>query len=249
MAGATFDFTFDPSNNGRYDQDLGSCTTGTTGTCQPPDENTTGGWLAGWYRIAETAPPPGYWLNPSTATQTAYLQPGATLVATVTFGDELLGSLQLTKSGDDTAYLPVAGAEFAVTGPAPSTASVGTLTVGSNNETGVLTGLVPGTYTVTETAAPPGYGLAAPFTVAVAAGHTTTTASVSDPVQSGGITVNKTDAATGDPLAGATFDVRYDSTRTTAPTTWTWAVARPTSRGAAPPRPTTAPACCRATTW
>jgi len=212
LAGATFDFTFDPADNGHYTQDLGSCTTGPTGTCQPPEENATGGWLAGWYRITETASPSGYWLNPATATQTVFLKPGATALATVTFADDLLGSLQLTKSGNDTAYLPVAGAVFAVSGPSPSTTVVGTLTIGTSGTSGVLSGLVPGTYTVTETSAPPGYGTAPPFTVAVSAGHTTTSASVSDAVHSGAITVNKTDAATGDPLAGAVFDVRYDST-------------------------------------
>jgi hypothetical protein len=212
LAGATFDFAFDTADNGTYNQDLGSCTTGATGTCSPPDQNTTGGWLAGWYRITETSAPPGYWLNPSTATQTVFLKPGATALATVTFADEFLGSLQLTKSGDDTAYLPVTGAVFAVTGPAPSTATAGRLTVGTGGETGTLSGLVPGSYTVTETSAPPGYGLAAPFTVAVSAGHTTTTTSVTDAVHAGAVTVTKTDAATGDPLAGAVFDVRYDST-------------------------------------
>ena len=95
LAGATFAFAFDSTDDGHYDQSLGSCTTGTTGTCQPPDENTAGGWLAGWYQITETAAPPGYWLDPTTATQTVFLQPGATELATVTFGDELLGSLQV----------------------------------------------------------------------------------------------------------------------------------------------------------
>ncbi len=211
LAGATFAFAFDSTDDGHYDQSLGSCTTGTTGTCQPPEENTAGGWLAGWYQITETAAPPGYWLDPTTATQTVFLQPGATELATVTFGDELLGSLQVLKTGDDTTYVPVAGAVFTVAGPAPSTASVGTLTVGTDDETGVLAGLVPGTYTVTETSAPPGYGVAPPFSVAVAAGHTVTSVSVSDTVHTGAVTVEKTDSATGDPLAGAVFDVKYDS--------------------------------------
>ena len=212
LAGATFAFAFDSTDDGHYDQSLGSCTTGTTGTCQPPEENTAGGWLAGWYQITETAAPPGYWLDPTTATQTVFLQPGATELATVTFGDELLGSLQVLKTGDDTTYVPVAGAVFTVAGPAPSTASVGTLTVGTDDETGVLAGLVPGTYTVTETSAPPGYGSPPPFSVAVAAGHAasprcrcpTRCTRAPSPVE-------KTDAATGDPLAGAVFDVKYDS--------------------------------------
>ena len=53
-------------------------------------------------------------------------------MASVTFADPFLGSLSLTKTGNDTAYWRVAGAVFTVTGPAPSTAAVGTLTVGDD---------------------------------------------------------------------------------------------------------------------
>ena len=123
-------------------------------------------------------------------------------MASVTFGDLLLGSLQLTKSGNDTAYWPVAGGQFTVTGPVPSTSAVGVLTVGAGGQTNTLTGLVPGTYTVTETSPPSGYDTVPPFTVSVAAGHDATTTSVADTAQPGSITISKTDAATGDPLAG-----------------------------------------------
>ncbi len=211
LAGATFDFAFDSSDNGVYDEDLGTCTTPTSGTCQPPVQNAPGGWLPGWYRVTETAAPPGYWLDPATQVQTVFLQPGATAVASVTFGDEVLGSLELLKSGNDTAYWPVTGATFTVAGPAPSTAAVGTLTVATSGRSNVLSGLAPGTYTVTETTPPPGYTTIPPFTVAVAAGHTTTTVTVTDPVRPGSIAIRKVDLTTGDPLGGATFDVRYDS--------------------------------------
>jgi hypothetical protein len=211
LAGATFDFKFDSDNNGVYDQELGSCTTPASGTCQPPNENTTGGWLAGWYQVTETAAPPGYWLDPATAVQTVYLSPGASTVASVTFGDPYLGSLSLTKSGNDTAYWSVAGAAFTVTGPAPSTTTVGTLTVGPTGTTNTLTGLVPGTYHLAETTVPTGYTGVAPFTVSVTTGHTTTTTSATDSVQPGTIVIRKADVTTGDPLAGAVFDVRYDS--------------------------------------
>lgn len=211
LAGATFDFTFDTTNNGIYNQTLGSCTTPASGTCQPPTENTTGGWLAGWYRVTETSAPPGYWLDPATAVQTVYLSPGASTVASVTFADQYLGSLSLTKSGNDAAYWPVTGAVFTVTGPAPSTTTVGTLTVGPTGTTNTLTGLVPGTYGLAETTVPAGYTSVAPFTVVVTAGHATTTTSVADSVHAGSIVIRKTDVTTGDPLAGAVFDVRYDS--------------------------------------
>ena len=78
MAGAVFDFAYDSANNGVYDQDLGSCTTSGAGTCQPPTQNTAGGWLPGWYQVTETAAPPGYWLDPATTVQTVFVAPGAT---------------------------------------------------------------------------------------------------------------------------------------------------------------------------
>ena len=211
LAGATFDFKFSTANNGTYDQDLGSCTTNGAGPCQPPTQNTGGGWLPGWYQITETSAPPGYWLDPSTAVQTVYLQPGATNTASVTFADYFLGSLSLTKSGNDTAYWAVAGAQFTVTGPAPSTATVGTLTVGANGQTNTLTGLVPGQYHLVETTVPAGYTAVNPFDVQVAKGHATTTTSAADQIQPGTITLSKTDAATATSLPGAIFDVRYDS--------------------------------------
>jgi Prealbumin-like fold domain len=211
LAGATFDFEFDSANNRIYNQDLGTCTTSGSGICQPSVENAPGGWLPGWYQVTETAAPPGYWLDPATQTQTLFLQPGAATIASVTFGDELLGSLRLVKSGNDTAYWPVTGATFSVTGPAPSAATVGTLTVTTDGSSNILSGLVPGTYTLTEMSPPPGYNTIPPFTVTVTAGHTTTTVTVTDPIQPGSISIRKVDRTTGDPLSGATFDVRYDS--------------------------------------
>ena len=212
VAGAVFDFSYDRANNGVYDQDLGSCTTSGAGTCQPPTQNTAGGWLPGWYQVTETAAPPGYWLDPATAVQTVFLAPGATAVASVTFADPFLGSLSLTKTGNDTAYWGIAGAVFTATGPAPSTAAVGTLTVGATGSTNTLTGLVPGTYHLIETTVPPGYSAVTPFTVTVSAGHATTTTAAADAVQPGTLVVSKTDAATAAALSGATFDIRYDPT-------------------------------------
>ncbi|HVX23341.1 MAG TPA: SpaA isopeptide-forming pilin-related protein [Acidimicrobiales bacterium] len=211
LAGAVFSFSYSTANNGVYDESLGSCTTPASGVCLPPIANDGAAWLPGWYQITESGAPPGYWLNPATTTQTIYLAPGASTVASVTFGDLYLGSLTLTKSGNDTAYWAIAGAQFTVTGPAPSTVAVGVLTVDTNGSTNTLSGLVPGTYTVTESTVPAGYSPVAPFTVSVTAGHATTTTSAADAVVPGTIVVTKTDAQTGDPLAGAVFDVRYDS--------------------------------------
>ncbi|MGH9108683.1 MAG: MSCRAMM family protein, partial [Acidimicrobiales bacterium] len=211
LAGAVFAFRFDSANNGAYDGDLGECTTGPTGICQPPVRNTSGGWLPGWYQVTEVQAPPGYWLDPTTSVQHVFLRPGADVAASVSFADDLLGSLQLEKTGNDAKYWPVSGAVFSVAGPAPSQATVGTLDVGNGGTTNTITGLVPGTYHVAETTAPPGYGPVPPFSVMVPAGHATTEASVTDPIRTGSITVTKTDAATGAPLAGATFDTWFDS--------------------------------------
>lgn len=212
LAGATFTFAFDPLDNGVFDEPLGSCTTSTSGTCQPPVQNAAGGWLAGWYQVTESAPPPGYWLDPATSVQQVFLQPGATDVASVSFGDNLLGSLQLVKSGNDTAYWPIAGARFSVSGPSPSDHEVGTLTVSADGTTNTLTGLLPGSYTVTETTPPAGYSAVPPFSVAVSTGHAVTVATVDDLVQPGTITIIKRDSTTAKPLAGATFSLYFDAT-------------------------------------
>ncbi len=211
LAGAVFDFHFDRTNRGTYPEDLGQCTTGANGACQPPQQTAPGGWLPGWYRVTEVRPPSGYSRTGTSATQYVFVRPNTTAVATVTFADLALGSLQLRKSGNDTAYWPVAGAAFSVAGPAPSASVVGTLVVGSTGASNVLTSLVPGTYTVTETRAPPGYGTVAPFTTYVAPGHATTVVSAVDAVQPGTLVIRKTDRLTGVPLAGATFETAYDS--------------------------------------
>ncbi|MGH9086733.1 MAG: MSCRAMM family protein, partial [Acidimicrobiales bacterium] len=211
VAGAVFAFRFASADNGVYDVDLGQCTTGANGVCQPPTRNAPGGWLPGWYQVTEVHAPPGYWRDPSSTVQHVFVPPGASATASVTFADQLLGSVQLQKSGNDTAYWAVSGARFAVTGPDPATTPVGALVVGPNGTSTVLTGLTPGSYTFTETTAPPGYATIAPFTAVVGAGHATTTVSAADPIQPGTLVVEKTDATTGTPLGGATFDTRFDS--------------------------------------
>jgi len=208
LSGAVFDVRYDSANTGLYNVELGTCTTSASGTCSPPG-NDGGSLLPGNYQVAETQAPPGYWLNPAATIQTISLTPGE--AGAVSFSDLLLGSLQLTKSGDDTAYQAVVGAVFTVTGPAPSTATVGTLTVGSGGQTNVLGGLVPGTYTLTETTVPTGYTPVPPFQVAVTAGRATTQTSALDKIQPAILSLRKVDRETGASLAGAVFDVRYDS--------------------------------------
>ncbi len=208
LAGAVFDVKYSTADNGAYDQDLGTCTTTASGSCAPAGNDGTS-LLPGNYRVEELSAPAGYYLDPASAVQDVSLTPGE--AGTVTFSDFALGSLQLNKTGDDTAYDSVAGAVFSVAGPVPSSTGAGTLTVGTDGQSNVLGDLVPGTYTVTETVPPPGYQVVAPVTVAVADGHATTVLDVLDHAIPATLTLHKVDRETGTPLAGAVFDVKYSS--------------------------------------
>jgi hypothetical protein len=207
LAGAVFDIRYDSANNGVYNDDLGDCTTGSGGECAPPG-NDGSGFLPGDYQITEISAPSGYDLSPTNPVQDVVLAPGH--VATVNFSDDPTAGLYIDKSGDDTAYASVVGAVFSLEGPAPSTANVGTFTVGTNGESNDITGLVAGTYTLTETTAPAGYQTIAPIQVTVALG-VNSAVDVVDHIKPATLTLTKSDAATGAVLAGAIFDVRYDS--------------------------------------
>ena len=207
LAGAQFDVAYAPSPTSAFDDDLGSCTTNVEGTCAPLG-NDGEDLLPGRYEVQETAAPPGYFLDPTTSHQVITLTPGE--AGTVTFADASLGSLNLDKTGDDTAYVSVSGAVFTLTGPSSSTV-IGTLTVGPKGTSGTLTGLIPGTYTLTETTPPPGYLAVAPLEVAVTAGHTPTTVDVLDHVVAATLSLLKVDRSTNTPLAGAVLDVAYDA--------------------------------------
>jgi hypothetical protein len=209
LAGAVFDVAFDPTNDGSFSDDLGTCTTDGTGSCSPPATDGSG-LLPGDYRVTEVTAPPGYYLDPAQATQNVTLSPGQH--GAVDFADLHLGSVVVDKTGDDTAYTAIVGATFSLTGPAPASASVGTLTVGADGRSNVVGDLVPGTYTLTETAAPPGYQITPPVSVAVAGGLSLTAVNVLDHVQPATLRLVKVDGQTNAPLAGAVFDVRYDST-------------------------------------
>jgi Prealbumin-like fold domain len=208
LAGAVFDVAFDPTDGGVFSDDLGTCTTDGSGGCAPPGNDGTG-LLPGNYRITEVTAPPGYYLDPSQSTQDVALSPGEQ--GSVRFADLHLGSVEVDKTGDDTAYAALAGATFSLTGPAPAAASVGTLTVGANGQSNVIADLVPGTYTLTETVAPAGYQASGPISVAVAGGLTPTVIDVLDHVQPATLGLRKVDSETNAPLSGAVLDVRYDS--------------------------------------
>ncbi len=121
------------------------------------------------------------------------------------------GTLSIVKGGDDTAYYPLSDAVFIVE---QGTTTVTTLTTGSNGTTPPSPQLPMGTYTVHEEVAPNGYATSADQTVSVTAGTDTVvsfTGANEDHVLPASLTIEKTELATGAPLAGAVFDVAYDS--------------------------------------
>jgi len=208
LAGAVFDVAFDPSNDGTFSDDLGTCTTDGSGGCSPPG-NDGSGLLPGDYRITEVTAPSGYYLDPAQATEDTTLSPGQH--GTVGFADLHLGSIEVDKTGDDASYAAVIGATFSLEGPVPAATPVGVLTVGSDGRSNVIGSLVPGTYTLTETTPPPGYEASSPVSVAVRGGLEPTVVDVLDHVQPGSLSLVKVDRETNALLAGAIFDVRYDS--------------------------------------
>ncbi len=208
LAGARYEVYFDAFNDGSWSTEVGSCITGSGGLCAPTSDDGAA-FLPGKYQAVEVVAPPGYYLTPESPTQTIDLAPAG--AGTLSFEDRILGSLSLSKTGDDTAYYSVAGAAFSVAGPLPSGGSAGVLTVGPSGTSNVVSGLQPGAYTVTETAPPPGYSPAAPFSVTVALGHAVTQVSVEDAVDPGTLDIYDQVAGSAAPVVGGVFDVRYDA--------------------------------------
>ena len=130
-----------------------------------------------------------------------------------------LGTLTITKT-DAATGAALGGAVFSVTGPSfPNGTSV---TTGSNGEYAFpADSMELGTYTITETTPPPGFQLANPVTqtVDLTSSAATATVSFADAPVTGGLTIVKTDAATGAGLAGATFSVTGPGGYSTSVTT------------------------------
>jgi len=121
------------------------------------------------------------------------------------------GTVSILKAGDDTAYYPVGGAVFEVLS---GTQVVATLMTAADGTTPESAPLPVGTYTIHEDMPPPGYGSAPDQSVEVVAGANTVAAfsgAEGDRVTPASLTLEKTDAETGGPLAGAVFDVAYDA--------------------------------------
>ncbi len=160
LGGAVFDVLSGPSV-------VATLTTASDGTTQA-----TGPLDAGQYTVREVEAPPGYSTAPE---QTVEVVAGTNTVVSFTGAEEdhiSPAALNLEKTDAETGA-PLSGAVFDIAydsandgtfdsdlGTCTTDAS-GSCTAPGNDGTGVL---LPGRYRVTETAAPPGYGLSTPDT-------------------------------------------------------------------------------------
>jgi hypothetical protein len=164
-------------------------------------------------RVAVTAAVPDLVLHvfgPSGAPAQRVVVPGQVALRADAALAPVPAVVRLLKVGDGATAVGVAGAHFTLRrlgsrGPGPVIAA---LVTGADGSTRAVT-LVPGAYLVEETAPPPGYRGAGPWTVHLIAG-TTRTIRLADPVARSTLRLQKVDAQTGRPLAGAILQLRAD---------------------------------------
>ena len=185
-----------------YDADKNELTSGTT------DANgvvTFENLLVGDYFFKETTELPGY--IPNHSFQSARVGYNGA-VENVTFTNYLAhGHLRIIKSGENSA--PLAGAHFKLTDEAGNLVNEG-----DTDANGKLnfTMLPIGKYFITETAAPTGYVLdSTPIPFELTRDGEVVTKNISNAKSTGSIVILKTDAETGQPLAGVRFKL-LDST-------------------------------------
>ena len=167
----------------------------------------------GVYQVKETSAPEGYTLSDTALTVTVDAQHLTVAAGTVT-DRPITGTIILTKTSDD--GTPLAGVEFALypvtKGPDGSTtvADVPAMRALSDANGRVSFDSVRyGMYELRETKGLPGYlTMEKPLGVVVTAdGATIDLGQVVNTAERGAIRLLKTDAKTGDPLAGATFAI------------------------------------------
>ncbi len=117
--------------------------------------------------------------------------------------------VRLLKVGDRTPAVGVAGARFTLRRSAAAARARSSPTGHRRRRATCPVTLVPGAYLVEETAPPPGYRGAGPWTVHLIGG-TTRTIRLADPVARSTLRLQKVDAQTGRPLAGAVLQLRAD---------------------------------------
>ncbi|WP_438566154.1 MSCRAMM family protein, partial [Clostridium sp.] len=158
----------------------------------------------GTYTITETSAPAGYNLDKTPQTVNITGQ-SASKVQVATFKDsQVLGSLQVTKTGANNTKLQ--GAEFTVTGPNGFSKVITT----NNEGVASLNNLAWGTYTIKETKAPVGYTLnnqAQTVTIDANNAAKVQNINVVDTQLNGAIQIVKTNEAGTEKLQGATFTV------------------------------------------
>lgn len=156
-------------------------------------------------RFALTADVPGaelMALRPTAGAAQRVARPAGVLVpGSTSFEARVPRTFTILKRGDAEPDLAVAGTRFTVSGVE------GELVVGGDGRTPPIT-LLPGTYTVTEVAPPPGYDAAGPWEVVV--GEADVVLEVDNRARRGELVVSKVDAVTGESLPGATFAVAAD---------------------------------------
>ena len=124
------------------------------------------------------------------------------------------GAIAIRKSGNDTAYFPIAGARFDIM---RGTTVVGSLITNAAGRAGPSSQLPLGAYTIHESVPPPGYEPAPDQLAQVLASQVTTvnfTAASGDVIIPAAVTMKKVDRYSGGGLAGAIFDVAFDPANT-----------------------------------
>jgi uncharacterized repeat protein (TIGR01451 family) len=158
----------------------------------------------GTYIVSETIAPEGYMLD--AIPQTVVVK--SNKLTTVEFTNKPLSGIQIIKTGSD-GKTPLAGAVFTIEKPNGERVTTG-ITTGSGKYTTdvsgkiVVQGLEAGVYIVSEVQAPDGYLLGSlPQTVEVKSGKMTVVEFTNRELPN--LYIRKTDAATGELLAGAEF--------------------------------------------
>jgi hypothetical protein len=222
QAGAVFTLYAGSDTTGTV---VGTCTVIASGHCGPAGSPSFGNLNPGTYTIDETTTPPGYDKDPTLpSTFTLAAQQSLTL----TFTDPAqLGALKIVKNSTKGGPVTQAGAMFSYDGQSVTDNGAGDEdpAIGSV----CVSGLAAGGYTVTETSAPPFYGidLGGSQSVTVAKGTNCTdnlpgagaTATFTDPPLSD-IQVNFRDGGSGETSATISCDNASGSTDTTAASGW-----------------------------
>jgi hypothetical protein len=209
LAGAIFNVSYDSTNDGTFDQNLGRCTTNETGACAPQGNDGPSQLLAGRYQVTELEAPPGYALA-TPATQIVELLAGENDI--VTYGDPLYVSAVFHKTAIgniNPAELVLAGAVIDVDQATPGGTVVAQCSTDGSGTCATSPYLQSGSrYCWVEVVAPPGLASGANGCFAADNAQTNQPIAFTDAGEFVGIDVKKVDAANPSVgISGATFDL------------------------------------------